>query len=199
MLTREALPAFDRRGHGLAAERGRDDVLDVLDHDAVARQRLTVGRDVEVIAADPALGIGRRGPGNRFENLFNLLGELVHLDQVGADHLDPDRRPDAGRQHVDPRLDRHGPGIGDAQETAAPCPSREIRPSIVRPGRHSSFGFRLTTVSNISEGAGSVAVSARPALPYTEATSGNDRMILSWVCISSPALVTEMPGSVVGI
>ena len=54
-------------------------------------------------------------------------------------------------------------------------------------------------VSNISDGAGSVAVEARPALPYTDATSGNDRMILSCVCNSSAALVTEMPGNVVGI
>jgi hypothetical protein len=55
------------------------------------------------------------------------------------------------------------------------------------------------TVSNISDGAGSVAVSARPALPYTDATSGKVRMILSWVCSSSPAVVVEIPGSVVGI
>ena len=50
------------------------------------------------------------------------------------------------------------------------------------PGRHSSSGFRLITVSTISVGAGSVAVAARPALPHTDATSGNDLMILSWVC-----------------
>ena len=55
------------------------------------------------------------------------------------------------------------------------------------------------TVSTISVGAGSVAVEARPALPQTDATSGNDLMILSWVCSSSAALVTEMPGSVTGM
>ena len=54
-------------------------------------------------------------------------------------------------------------------------------------------------VSNISDGAGSVAVDARPALPNTDATSGNERMMRSWVCSSSAALVTEMPGSVVGM
>jgi hypothetical protein len=37
--------------------------------------------------------------------------------------------------------------------------------SVVSPGRHSVFGFRLMMVSNISIGAGSVAVAARPALP----------------------------------
>jgi hypothetical protein len=67
------------------------------------------------------------------------------------------------------------------------------------PGRHSTSGLRLITVSNISVGAGSVAVLARPALPMTEATSGNDLMILSWICSSSAALVIESPGSVTGM
>ena len=58
------------------------------------------------------------------------------------------------------------------RETAAPCPSRPISPSSVSPARHSAFGLRLMMVSNISVGAGSVAVAARPALPYTDATSG---------------------------
>ena len=40
-----------------------------------------------------------------------------------------------------------------------------FRLAVVTPGRHSAFGFRLTMVSNISVGAGSVAVLARPALP----------------------------------
>src|SRR5229473_809236 len=70
--------------------------------------------------------------------------------------------------------------------------------STVMPGRHSLSGFRLMTVSNISVGAGSVAVDARPALPQTEATSGKDLMILSWVWSSSAAFVIERPGSVVG-
>ena len=55
------------------------------------------------------------------------------------------------------------------------------------------------TVSNISVGAGSVAVPARPALPNTLSTSGKVLMILFMVCSSSAALVIEMPGSVVGM
>src|SRR5271168_4476099 len=47
-----------------------------------------------------------------------------------------------------------------------------ISVSTVTPGRHWSSGFRLMMVSNISTGAGSVAVAARPALPNTLATSG---------------------------
>ena len=44
-----------------------------------------------------------------------------------------------------------------------------------------------------------VAVDARPALPQTDATSGNDLMILFWVCSSSAAFVIESPGRVVGM
>jgi hypothetical protein len=59
-------------------------------------------------------------------------------------------------------------GMVQALDTPGNCSALSIsaiRPSTVTPGRHSSFGFRLTTVSNISDGAGSVAVAARPALP----------------------------------
>ncbi len=45
--------------------------------------------------------------------------------------------------------------------------------------RHSCGGLRVITVSIIEKGAGSVEVSARPALPSTVSTSGNDLMIRS--------------------
>jgi hypothetical protein len=59
-------------------------------------------------------------------------------------------------------------GMVQALETPGNCKALSnsaISPSTVRPGRHCAFGLRLTIVSNISVGAGSVAVSARPALP----------------------------------
>ena len=71
--------------------------------------------------------------------------------------------------------------------------------STVMPGRHSLSGFRLMTVSNISVGAGSVAVLARPALPKTDSTSGKLLMILSCVCSSSAALVIDMLGRLTGM
>ena len=66
-------------------------------------------------------------------------------------------------------------------------------------GRHSSSGFRMTVVSIIERGAGSVEVSARPALPKTRSTSGNVARTRSCVWRSFAASVTEMPGSVVGM
>ena len=59
-------------------------------------------------------------------------------------------------------------GMVQAFETPGNCSALSISAiseSMVTPGRHRSFGFRLITVSNISVGAGSVAVAARPALP----------------------------------
>ena len=65
------------------------------------------------------------------------------------------------------------PLIGMVQALATPGIERALSsssrrsPTVLNRGRHSSSGFRLTTVSNISSGAGSVGVSARPALPNT--------------------------------
>ncbi|GJE38053.1 hypothetical protein KHHGKMAE_2119 [Methylobacterium persicinum] len=59
-------------------------------------------------------------------------------------------------------------GCVQAFDTPGNCSAPSIsafRLARVTPGRHSAFGFRAMTVSNISIGAGSVAVLARPALP----------------------------------
>ena len=93
-------------------------------------------------------------------------------------------------------------GMVQALDTPGNCNALSISAmslSTFIPGRHSASGLRLITVSNISVGAGSVAVEARPAFPHTDATSGNDLMILSCVWTSSAALVTDSPGRVVGI
>src|SRR5450759_1446968 len=65
--------------------------------------------------------------------------------------------------------------------------------------RHSVWGFNTMIVSIMENGAGSVDVSARPAFPMTDTTSGNCLMMRSWTCISFCASVTEMPGRVEGM
>ena len=65
--------------------------------------------------------------------------------------------------------------------------------------RHSSTGLSRTAVSTIDSGAGSVGVSARPALPKTEATSGNPRSTRSWICSRRLASSMEMLGKGVGM
>ena len=54
-----------------------------------------------------------------------------------------------------------------------------ISRSEVIPARHVPAGFNVMVVSNMSSPAGSVAVVARPALPHTWSTSGNDFRIRS--------------------
>ncbi len=93
-------------------------------------------------------------------------------------------------------------GIVNALVTPGRRRARSIssmRLSTVTPPRHCALGFRFTIVSNISVGAGSVAVFARPALPSTDCTSGKVFRILFCSCTSSAALVTERPGSETGM
>ena len=59
-------------------------------------------------------------PGTVLSAVSTCAGNLLHLGEVLADHLDAHRRADAGRQHVDARLDRHRPGVGDAGELQRP-------------------------------------------------------------------------------
>ncbi|MCY1301378.1 hypothetical protein D9M69_435550 [compost metagenome] len=65
--------------------------------------------------------------------------------------------------------------------------------------RHCSRGLNCTVVSNISSGAGSVAVSARPALPNTRATSGTVRIMRLVCCSSWLALLAGRPGRAEGM
>ena len=67
------------------------------------------------------------------------------------------------------------------------------------PGRHWSRGLNWMVVSNISSGAGSVALSARPALPNTLFTSGTVRIIRSVCCNSCEALAADSPGRAEGM
>ncbi len=155
-----------------------------------------------------------------------MLAQLGDAAQVGAENLDADRRADAGGEHVDAGFDGHGPGVdlagdlqrlvhfgdqfvpGDgARRRARFCAGRFCSHSGAQLEyqrglgtlRHSFSGFNCTTVSNISIGAGSVAVSERPALPWTVSTSGNCLRMRSWICIRRVASVMDMVGSVVGM
>ncbi len=74
-----------------------------------------------------------------------------------------------------------------------------VRLSRSTPSRHWSSGFKMIVVSIIDIGAGSVAVSARPTLPKTRSTSGNEAMMRSVRCRMFLACCVETPGSVVGM
>jgi hypothetical protein len=57
----------------------------------------------------------------------------------------------------------------------------------------------VIVVSNMSSGAGSVAVRARPAFPSTVSTSGKEASTLSWWRMISRAWAIDTPGTVVGM
>ncbi len=65
--------------------------------------------------------------------------------------------------------------------------------------RHCSSGLSWITVSIIEKGAGSVAVSARPAFPKTRSTSGTVRMRRSCTWRMRWASVWLRPGRVEGM
>ncbi len=87
--------------------------------------------------------------------------------------------------------------VSPGKSTAALSSSTSV--FLVMPSRHSDGGLRRMVVSIMVNGAGSVAVSARPILPSTDSTSGNEAMIRSVCWSNSLALVMEMPGNVVGM
>ena len=108
---RVTLSSLDGRRYRLGAERHGDHVLHVADHEAVASELRPVGIDVQVVATKCAFGKGARGSRHLAEHGFDLARDLIDLRQILAEHFDANRRADAGRKHVDARLDRHGPGI----------------------------------------------------------------------------------------
>ena len=96
-----------------------------------------------------------------------------------------------------------GPRIADdtsamrAFRTAAACRSASVGRR-QRRGQNSR-GRKLTIVSIMSSGAGSVGVSARPALPTTMSTSGNRQRIMSRAFRSSADWVDDIRGTVIGM
>ena len=133
-----------------------------------------------------------------------------------AAHLDSDGRADARGEHVEPRLDGHGPRVADAGQlkggvhlgdefllgdaVAPERPQRVLSHSGAHVeyqrgfSRHCDSGLSRIVVSIMENGAGSVGVSARPALPKTRATSGKVIRILSCTCSAFCASATDMPG-----
>ncbi len=99
-----------------------------------------IGFDVEVEAAGDALGKGTGRPGHGLDDRLDGLGELFHLVEILAEDLDADRRANAGGEHVDARLDRHRPGVGDAGELQGPV---EFGDQLVGGHAGAPFGFRL--------------------------------------------------------
>ena len=107
--------AFDRGGDVLSADGRHDDVLRIRDGQAVARQLVPAQVKIDEIASGHPLGEHRAGARHIPQQRFEPAADLLDFPEVRAEDLDADRRAHAGGQHVDARLDRHGPGVGHAR------------------------------------------------------------------------------------
>jgi hypothetical protein len=89
----KALASLDGGCDHLAAECGADDVMDFTDGQAVSAERVGVRDDVEVIATGQAFGVGAGRTRDLADDSLDLLCDPAHLDQIVAEDLDADRRP----------------------------------------------------------------------------------------------------------
>src|SRR5205823_10983585 len=97
-LDRVALPAFDGGGDLLAPQRETDHLLRVTGRQAVARESIGVGPDVQIAPAERTLGVDTGGAGERREHAFDILADPLNGLEVGTEDLHRQRRPRAGRQ-----------------------------------------------------------------------------------------------------
>ncbi len=109
---RVAFPSLDRRGDVLAADGAHDHHLHLLDRQTIASELIPPRSEIHEVAAGDAFGEHAPRARQRPDQPFDLLANPLDLGQVRPEHLDPHRRPDARREHVDSRLDRHRPRVG---------------------------------------------------------------------------------------
>src|SRR5437867_13167593 len=83
----------------------------------------------------------------------------------------------------------------DTPGSVVACSSSAISFSRVIPGRQADSGLRLTIVSVMLTGAGSVEVSAREIFATTEATSGTFWMASFCFLVTAMAWGSEIAGS----
>ena len=109
-----ALQPFDGKGDVHAADGRHDHLLHVCHRQSVAGDLGAVDDEVQVIATGDALGINGKRAGDVPHDRLNPRAEVGEHIEVGAHQLDADGGFDAGGEHVDAGLDRHGPGVRQA-------------------------------------------------------------------------------------
>jgi hypothetical protein len=201
-----ALAALDRGRDLLAAQRGHDRGLGVGDGQPVAREPLALQVEVEEVAAGRALREGALRVGQHRQRVLHGDGRGLDAPDVVAQHLHAQRRADAGREHVDARLDRQRDRGARARDGHA---LRDLRHQLlardpVRPER----------AEDALRPRGPRGVEARPlappdggpAAPFSiierrrigDVRHGHQLAIILQTS-RSLACVTEMPGMVMGM
>ena len=110
----ESVAPLDRRRDGHAAQRGLDDLVDVVDLKTVSGELLAVRNDVQIEPTDRAFEDHAAGPRNRVHDALERLADVLDLLKVGAVDLDSDGSAYARREHVDAVPNRLGEGVGPA-------------------------------------------------------------------------------------
>jgi hypothetical protein len=157
-----ALAALHRGGDRLAADRGSDDLLGLPDGQSVAGKSVSLQLEFEEVASRGALGVDAPGPRERAQRRFDFGADPLDSGDVRAEDLHADRSADPRREHVDPVLDRHRPGVRHARKAepgvdlggelvaghrvgpeAAKRGAEQARPVLVEAGNAPPFGMRL--------------------------------------------------------
>src|SRR5690606_8147848 len=98
-VDRETAPALHGGGDRLAADGRLDHLVDVRDVQAVARQRLAIGHDVQVEPTEAPFEEGGAGARNGAEHALEVYAHRFDRAEVLPVDLDPHRRADAGGEH----------------------------------------------------------------------------------------------------
>ncbi len=115
-----ALAALDGGGLVVAAHRGHHHHVGVVDGQAVAGQLVAVEHEVEEVAAGHALGEHAAGLRQLLNRRLDLQGRSSESRPESAPLiLMPIGVRMPVRQHVQPPLDGHGPGVADPGQTQA--------------------------------------------------------------------------------
>ena len=97
-----------------AADGALDHVLDGAHREPVTGGGGAVDGEIEIVAAYHPFGVGAQGAGHGADHRLDLFAQAVEGVEVIAHDLDAHRGLDPGGEHVDPGLDGHGPGVGEA-------------------------------------------------------------------------------------
>ena len=177
-----------RRRHGQVRSRGCREVGQVARRPSARSGRPAV-RPVEGEADEAVAQLA-------LELAVPLVGELPHLGVEPGQRVGGDLARFAGRRGRPGGVDQ--PAARPGRRGRRPAWRSASAGRSLRRGQKSR-GRKLTIVSIMSSGAGSVGVSARPALPTTMSTSGNRQRIMSRAFRSSADCVTEARGTVIGM
>ena len=112
-IDRVPFAALDRSGYRLTANRRHQNVIGIIYGQSIPCQLIAFEVEVQKISACRPLSKHAGCTGDVFQRHLDLSTDFLNFAQVGAEHLDAERRAHTCGQHVDTRLDRHGPGIRD--------------------------------------------------------------------------------------